>query len=146
MNSMQARGCNHETQPVCLAPYLWTHHHAGFETQRARRLNTQQSLSISLRCCQLDCVLKQNFIYPFILWGHAINKHSKNIRRLRSSKGQLEGQCLLSTQMIAHRNAVSRQPGADSRAPPSPAFLAVRLESKSGLEVLQLTASWRGVL
>lgn len=48
--------------------------------------------------------------------------------------------------MIAHRNMVSRQPGADSRASSSPAFLAVQLESKSGLEVLQLTASWCGVL
>lgn len=44
------------------------------------------------------------------------------------------------------RNMVSRQPGADSRASTPPAFLAVQLESKSGLEALQLTASWRGVL
>lgn len=48
--------------------------------------------------------------------------------------------------MIAHRNTVSGQPGADSRVSAPPAFLAVQLESKSGLEALQLTASWCGVL
>lgn len=72
-------------QSVCLAPWLWTHNLVGFATQGARRLNIQQHLSISLHCCQWDCVLKQNLIYPFILWCHVINKHTKNISSLWSS-------------------------------------------------------------
>lgn len=49
---------------------------------------------------------------------------------------------MLSTQIRAHEKITSRQPGANSCASGPPAFLIVLLESKSGLEALQLTASW----